>query len=170
MAERDRCFEVLQAIHDLGVRISIDDYGTGYSSLAYLQDLPVDELKLDRVFIARMDRDPRTAAIVASTIALAHSLGLPLVAEGVETSAALEMLAARRLRLRPGLPDRATARAGGDRRLVGAQPARCAARPRSGSRTGIDAEHRPRRSGVGQSASSSSGVGVGGGVLLGASR
>jgi len=94
MAERERCFEVLQAIHDLGVRISIDDYGTGYSSLAYLQDLPVDELKLDRVFIARMDRDPRTAAIVASTIALAHSLGLPLVAEGVETSAALEALTA----------------------------------------------------------------------------
>jgi EAL domain-containing protein (putative c-di-GMP-specific phosphodiesterase class I) len=94
MAERERCFEVLQAVHDLGVRISIDDYGTGYSSLAYLQDLPVDELKLDRVFIARMDRDPRTAAIVASTIALAHSLGLPLVAEGVETSAALEVLTA----------------------------------------------------------------------------
>ena len=94
MADRDRCFEVLQLIHALGVRISIDDYGTGYSSLAYLQDLPVDELKLDRVFIARMDRDPRTAAIVASTIALAHSLGLPLVAEGVETSAALEVLTA----------------------------------------------------------------------------
>ena len=94
MAERDRCFEVLQVVHDFGVRISIDDYGTGYSSLAYLQDLPVDELKLDRVFIARMDRDPRTAAIVASTIALAHSLGLPLVAEGVETSAALEVLTA----------------------------------------------------------------------------
>jgi diguanylate cyclase (GGDEF)-like protein len=94
MTERERCFEVLQVVHDLGVRISIDDYGTGYSSLAYLQDLPVDELKLDRVFIARMDRDPRTAAIVASTIALAHSLGLPLVAEGVETSAALEVLAA----------------------------------------------------------------------------
>ena len=92
MAERDRCFTVLAAIHDLGVRISIDDYGTGYSSLAYLQDLPVDELKLDRVFIARMDRDPRTAAIVTSTIWLAHSLGLPLVAEGVETSAALEAL------------------------------------------------------------------------------
>jgi diguanylate cyclase len=94
MAERERCFEVLALIRALGVRISIDDYGTGYSSLAYLQDLPVDELKLDRVFIARMDRDPRSAAIVSSTIALAHSLGLPLVAEGVETSEALERLAA----------------------------------------------------------------------------
>ncbi len=94
MAERDRCFEALQDVHDLGVRVSVDDYGTGYSSLAYLQDLPVDELKLDRAFIARMDRDPRTAAIVTSTIALAHSLGLPLVAEGVETSAALQVLTA----------------------------------------------------------------------------
>ena len=94
MAERDRCFEALQEVHDFGVRVSVDDYGTGYSSLAYLQDLPVDELKLDRAFIARMDRDPRTAAIVTSTIALAHSLGLPLVAEGVETSAALQVLTA----------------------------------------------------------------------------
>jgi diguanylate cyclase (GGDEF)-like protein len=93
MADRARCFDVLHAIHSLGVRISVDDYGTGYSSLAYLQDLPVDELKLDRVFISKMDTDSRAAAIVVSTISLAHSLSLPLVAEGVESAAAMNALA-----------------------------------------------------------------------------
>lgn len=78
---------VLGALRDLGVRISIDDYGTGYSSLAYLLDLPLDELKLDRAFIRAMCTDPRAAAIVASTAALAHSLDLRVVAEGVETEA-----------------------------------------------------------------------------------
>jgi diguanylate cyclase (GGDEF)-like protein len=78
---------VLGALRDLGVRISIDDYGTGYSSLAYLLDLPLDELKLDRAFIRAMGTDPRAAAIVASTAALAHSLDLRVVAEGVETEA-----------------------------------------------------------------------------------
>jgi diguanylate cyclase len=94
MKDRDRGLDVLHAIHALGVRISVDDYGTGYSSLAYLHELPVDELKLDRSFVARMISDPRAAAIVTSTIGLAHSLGMPIVAEGVETLAALKMLTA----------------------------------------------------------------------------
>ncbi len=94
MTDRERCFDMLNAVHAIGVRISIDDFGTGYSSLAYLQDLPVDELKLDRRFIARMVGDPRTAAIVRSTIGLAHSLGVPLVAEGVQTLPTLHALAA----------------------------------------------------------------------------
>jgi EAL domain-containing protein (putative c-di-GMP-specific phosphodiesterase class I) len=92
MADRDRGFAVLTAVHALGVRIAVDDYGTGYSSLAYLQDLPVDELKLDRSFVARMISDPRAAAIVTSTIGLAHSLDLPMVAEGVESAAVLNLL------------------------------------------------------------------------------
>jgi EAL domain-containing protein (putative c-di-GMP-specific phosphodiesterase class I) len=75
------------------VSISVDDFGTGYSSLSYLRDLPIDELKLDRSFISPMTRDERTAALVAATIAMAHSLGLSMVAEGVETYAAYHELA-----------------------------------------------------------------------------
>ena len=88
MADRDRARSILTRLRDGGVQISIDDYGTGYSSLSYLRDLPIDELKLDQSFVSPMTDDPRAAALVASTIALAHSLGLRMVAEGVETEVA----------------------------------------------------------------------------------
>ncbi len=94
MADSRRAGSVVAALRGLGVGLSIDDYGTGYSSLSYLQDLPVDELKLDRTFVARCTADPRSAAIVRSTVDLAHSLGLRLVAEGVEDTATLERLRA----------------------------------------------------------------------------
>jgi EAL domain-containing protein (putative c-di-GMP-specific phosphodiesterase class I) len=84
MADPERGRTVLGDLRRLGVRTSIDDYGTGYSSLAYLRHLPADELKLDRSLTADVDRDPRAAAIVKHTVALAHDLGLRLVAEGVE--------------------------------------------------------------------------------------
>ena len=84
MADRDRARDILTRLRQHGVQISIDDFGTGYSSLAYLRDLPVDELKLDRSFIFPMADDTHAAALVASTIALAHSLDLRMVAEGVE--------------------------------------------------------------------------------------
>ena len=76
----------------LGVRISLDDYGTGWSSLARLQDVSVDELKLDRIFVARLAQDARSVAIVRSTVALADSLGADLVAEGVEDEVTLSAL------------------------------------------------------------------------------
>jgi EAL domain-containing protein (putative c-di-GMP-specific phosphodiesterase class I) len=76
----------------LGVRISLDDYGTGWSSLARLQDVSVDELKLDRIFVARLAHDARSVAIVRSTVALADSLGADLVAEGVEDEVTLSAL------------------------------------------------------------------------------
>lgn len=79
-------------LQHLGVRISIDDYGTGWSSLARLQDVSVDELKLDRIFVARLAQDPRSVAIVRSTVALARSLGADLVAEGVEDEITLSAL------------------------------------------------------------------------------
>ena len=87
-----RSRSTVAALRRLGVRISLDDYGTGWSSLARLQDLSVDELKLDRVFVSRIAQDPRSMAIVRSTVALAHSLGADLVAEGVEDEATLGAL------------------------------------------------------------------------------
>lgn len=76
----------------LGIKLSIDDYGVGQASLAYLKILPVDELKLDRSFVTAIDKEARNAAIVQSTIMLGHALGLSVVAEGVETEAELEWL------------------------------------------------------------------------------
>ena len=87
-----RSRKTVTALRRLGVRISLDDYGTGWSSLARLQDMSVDELKLDRVFVSRLAEDPRSIAIVRSTVALAHSLGADLVAEGVEDEATLRAL------------------------------------------------------------------------------
>ncbi|RBY94864.1 GGDEF-domain containing protein [Blastococcus sp. TBT05-19] len=86
LTDPDRSIAVVRSLADLGACVSIDDFGTGYSSLAYLRDLPVGELKLDRSFTADLLTDGRTAAIVASTVELAHRLGLRVVAEGVETA------------------------------------------------------------------------------------
>ncbi|ORB37756.1 GGDEF-domain containing protein [Mycobacterium persicum] len=92
LADSVRSRNTVAALQHLGVRISLDDYGTGWSSLARLQDVSVDELKLDRVFVARLALDPRSVAIVRSTVALAHSLGADLVAEGVEDEVTLSAL------------------------------------------------------------------------------
>jgi EAL domain-containing protein (putative c-di-GMP-specific phosphodiesterase class I) len=86
-AEPERAREILMDIRDCGVQLAIDDYGTGFSSLAYLRDLPVDELKIDRSFVTPMRADERSRMIVSSTIQLARALGLRTVAEGVEDAA-----------------------------------------------------------------------------------
>ncbi|OBK52589.1 diguanylate phosphodiesterase [Mycobacterium sp. 1081908.1] len=89
LVDSARSRNTVAALQRLGVRISLDDYGTGWSSLARLQDVSVDELKLDRIFVARLAQDPRSVAIVRSTVALARSLGADLVAEGVEDDVTL---------------------------------------------------------------------------------
>jgi len=83
----------LAGLKRLGVQVAIDDFGTGYSSLSYLHDFPVDELKIDRSFIARLDRDARDTHLVHAIIGMAHALGLTVVAEGVETEQQLQLLA-----------------------------------------------------------------------------
>jgi diguanylate cyclase (GGDEF)-like protein len=92
MHDSVRATEVVHQLRGLGARISIDDFGTGYSSFAYLQQLSVDEIKIDMSFVLGMVDDPDDATIVRTTVALGHSLRLEVVAEGVETSEALVML------------------------------------------------------------------------------
>jgi len=82
----------LQALRNLGSRILIDDFGTGYSSLSYLKHLPIDSLKIDRAFVRDMVADGNDAAIVRAIVGVAKSLGLMLVAEGIESEAQLECL------------------------------------------------------------------------------
>ena len=92
MDDPQRAEATLNQLSALGFKLSIDDFGTGYSSLAYLKRLPVDELKIDKSFVMGMENDPDDAKIVRSTIDLAHNLGLSVVAEGVETGAAWDLL------------------------------------------------------------------------------
>jgi diguanylate cyclase (GGDEF)-like protein len=92
MADPRRATEVLERLRALGVRLSLDDFGTGQSSLAYLKRLPLDEVKIDRAFVSGMAGDTSDALIVRSTIDLARDLGLEVVAEGVEGEEVLERL------------------------------------------------------------------------------
>jgi len=87
MDDPDSAIAVLRALRDTGVKLSIDDFGTGYSSLAYLQKLPVQELKIDRSFVMDLDRHPASQQLVQAMVGMGHGLGLQVTVEGVETEA-----------------------------------------------------------------------------------
>jgi diguanylate cyclase (GGDEF)-like protein len=93
MADHRRAMTILTRLNKMGVALSVDDFGTGYSSLAYLQNLPVDSIKIDKSFCMSMGEDAGNATIVQSTIDLGHNLGLKVVAEGVETEETYTTLA-----------------------------------------------------------------------------
>jgi two-component system CheB/CheR fusion protein len=92
MKNTDEVVETLRKLSDMGLEISIDDFGTGYSSLNYLKRFPIDILKIDRSFVTDIASDPDDATIVRAIIALAHSLHMKVIAEGVEDAAQLEFL------------------------------------------------------------------------------
>jgi EAL domain-containing protein (putative c-di-GMP-specific phosphodiesterase class I) len=98
----DRLAGDLTTLRELGCILSLDDFGKGWSSLAYLARLPVDVLKMDRGFVAGIADDPRSAALVRSIVDLGRTLGMDVVAEGVETPGQLALLAAMRCRFLQG--------------------------------------------------------------------
>jgi len=89
----DRGLALLRRLKALGVRISMDDFGSGYSSLSYLQAFPFDKIKVDRTFVVNLGRNPQSAAIISAVIDLGHGLDMSIVAEGVETAEQLAFLA-----------------------------------------------------------------------------
>jgi EAL domain-containing protein (putative c-di-GMP-specific phosphodiesterase class I) len=86
---------LLEKLHRAGVRVWLDDFGTGFSGLSHLRQVPVDGVKIDRSFVADMERDPDDLALTTAIIAMAHALGITVVAEGVEQRAQFELLAQR---------------------------------------------------------------------------
>lgn len=92
MENPQKTIESMQKLRNIGVRLALDDFGTGYSSMSYLKNFPINSVKLDRTFIENIETDPNDAAICASTITLANSLGLNVVAEGVERKLQYEHL------------------------------------------------------------------------------
>ena len=93
MRDQQRALDVLLRLRACGIQLSVDDFGTGYSSLAQLKRMPVQELKIDQSFIRELDEHSEDAVIVRSTIEMSHSLGLKVVAEGVELAPMLGLLA-----------------------------------------------------------------------------
>ncbi len=98
MEDTETCIATLEALKSRGIRLAIDDFGTGYSSLSYLKRLPIDRIKIDQAFVNDIATDPNGAPIVEAIIAMARSLQLGIVAEGVETQMQLDFLKQRQCR------------------------------------------------------------------------
>lgn len=96
MANEETAISLLLKLKEIGVRLALDDFGTGYSSLHYLRKLPFDTIKMDRSFVKDLPEDPSSVAIAITILTMAHSLGMEVVAEGVETVAQLEFLRSRK--------------------------------------------------------------------------
>ncbi|MFA5677988.1 MAG: EAL domain-containing protein [Pseudomonas sp.] len=94
LTDKDKAIAHMQQLRDMGIRFSIDDFGTGYSSMAYLQQLPLDQIKIDQSFVRGLPADTSSLAIVRAIIAMAKSLGLEVIAEGVETTEHRDILLA----------------------------------------------------------------------------
>jgi len=124
MADPERCVENARRLSDLGVGLAIDDFGTGYSSLSYLKRLPITSLKIDQSFVRDLATDPDDAAIIDAIIAMAHSLKLRVVAEGVETEAQRSFLKAHHCDEYQGFLFSSAVEAPDFVRMVEAQPAR----------------------------------------------
>jgi EAL domain-containing protein (putative c-di-GMP-specific phosphodiesterase class I) len=90
--DSERALMVLNDLKRLGVMLALDDFGTGFSSLSYLDRFPVDVVKVDRSFIANLDREPTSRLILNAIVGLAHALGMTVIAEGVETTAQHDMV------------------------------------------------------------------------------
>jgi len=124
MLEPEKAARILNELHAIGVRIAIDDFGAGYTSLAQLKNLPISELKIDRSFISTMLSDSDDAMIVKSMIDLGHSLNMKIVAEGIETAESMNALSGLQCDIGQGYYLRRPALAEALMQWYGAQPAR----------------------------------------------
>jgi len=92
MGDSPEAMDLLSTIQELGISLSIDDFGTGFSALSYLKKIPADFVKIDRSFIINLAEDPRDQAMVKAIVSLAHAMGFQVVVEGVETLEQLEFV------------------------------------------------------------------------------
>ena len=92
MQDSSRSLMILRRLKSMGILIAMDDFGTGYSSMSYLQSFPFDKIKIDQSFIRQVETNPQSAAIVRAVIGLGHNLGMPVIAEGIETAEQLAFL------------------------------------------------------------------------------